>query len=303
MLASTPGGPAGPFYDACRSETWVSFHVSCLDSKRVSPKWVEERRKDWGESSPLFRARVLGEFPEESEGTLFSLSDLEAAIGRAVEPEDANRGGAGLDCAEYGPDWSVLTNWLRGSLEHLEVYKDGLDPVQLAVWAAFHLNRWGINRIAVDVGGVGSGTEGKLREPGFLTDRIHAGGSASDGRLFARRNIEMAWHFREGLQKGLVSFPKDLPYLDRLIAELSAFRYGYDASGRLVLLKDETKKLLGRSPDLGDSAVMGHAATSGNIGTSIEGVTLTANVELEGNPWGDIGETTWDVSGDEARYG
>lgn len=286
LLASTPGGPAGPFFDACRAETWRTFHVSCLDSARVSRTWIQERAAEWGEESPLFKARVLGEFPEEAEGTLFPLSDIEAAVGR--ELDDANpdhRARAGLDCAEFGSDWSVLTRWRGKTLTDLAAYKDGLDPVQVGVWASSHLLRWGIQKVAVDVGGVGSGTEGKLRELGFQTTRIHAGATARDPRLFARRNIEMAWRFREGLQKGEVSIAKNLPHLDRLLAELSAYRYGYDASGRLVLLKDEAKRMLGRSPDLADSAILGYSGerTAADV---CEGI-LTLNVdEMSGpSPW------------------
>ena len=84
VLASVPGGPAGPFYDAFRKGTWRTFHVSAADSERVSRSWVEERRQEWGEHSPLYKARVLGEFPEEAEGTVYPLDLLEAAVGRSL---------------------------------------------------------------------------------------------------------------------------------------------------------------------------------------------------------------------------
>ena len=114
----------------------------------------------------------------------------------------------------------------------------------------------------------------------------------------------MAWFLREGLQKGKVSFRRDLPYLDRLIAELSAFRYGYDASARLVLLKDKTKKLFGHSPDLRDSAVMGYAATS----WALKPYQLPPDYhlvveELQSPSQWAIGGSVWGGDEDAARFG
>lgn len=256
LLASVPGGPSGPFYDAFRKGSWKTFHVSSADSARVSDEWVEQRREEWGEHSPLFQARVLGNFPEEAEGTLFPLSLLEEAIGRVPEVERPVMS-TGLDCAEFGEDWSVLVRWASRVLDRLVVYKEGLDPVQLAIWAAGYLNQWGKPRVEVDATGVGSGTQAKLRELGHDAARVMAAASAVEPGLFARLNAEMAWKLREALQREDVGIAKNLPNLDRLLAELSAYRYGFDQTGRIRLLKDETKKMLGHSPDLADAAILG----------------------------------------------
>ncbi len=48
----------------------------------LSPTWVEERKRSWGEDSPLFVSKVRGEFPEEADDTLIQLSWIRAAQDR-----------------------------------------------------------------------------------------------------------------------------------------------------------------------------------------------------------------------------
>ncbi len=88
LVTSTPGAPSGLFYDihTRRRDQWSLHHISAADSSQVSTDWVAARQDDWGESSPLYQARVLGEFPEEAEGTLLPLSLLDAAQQLVVEP-------------------------------------------------------------------------------------------------------------------------------------------------------------------------------------------------------------------------
>jgi hypothetical protein len=56
---------------------------------------VQERRKTWGEDNPLFRARVLGEFPEQADDTLIKLSDIEAAANGELAAQDRPKGVSG----------------------------------------------------------------------------------------------------------------------------------------------------------------------------------------------------------------
>ncbi len=77
--------------------------ISALDSPNVqsgrvvipgltTARWVEERRQIWGADNPLYRARVLGEFPDQAEDTLIRLSDVEAAAGRHGAGRSAREG-------------------------------------------------------------------------------------------------------------------------------------------------------------------------------------------------------------------
>ena len=48
----------------------------------MTRRWVDEARLNWGEESPMYQVRVMGEFPSTSEDTLVSLKLIEAAVGK-----------------------------------------------------------------------------------------------------------------------------------------------------------------------------------------------------------------------------
>ena len=95
LLIGNPTTTSGVFRRAFHEERSI-YHcitISALESPNVTEKkvkypglttirWVDERREIWGEDNPLFRARVLGEFPDHTPDTLIRLSDVEAAVER-----------------------------------------------------------------------------------------------------------------------------------------------------------------------------------------------------------------------------
>ena len=64
-ISSTCGHPSGYFYEThtSRTDQWDTFHIPSWNSPRVSPEKIEVWRKEWGEDSPVFQARVAAEFP------------------------------------------------------------------------------------------------------------------------------------------------------------------------------------------------------------------------------------------------
>lgn len=260
FLASTPGGPSGPFYDIFRkgSRLWRTFHTSGVDSALVSDTWVEERAEEWGRASPLFISRVLGQFPEEDEGTLLKLSDLEAAVERA-EPALEDGVALGVDVARFGGDASAVCTWRGKCLVGVEL-KRGLDTMAVASWVASVMNRTGARAVGVDEIGIGSGAVDRLKQLGHAVTAINVGASARRSELFLNFRAEIAWSFREALERGEISLPND----ESLISELASLRYEYNARGKIKLEpKAETKKRVGRSPDSADAALLGWAVAHG----------------------------------------
>ena len=51
----------------------------------VDPPWAASRLEAWGKDSPVYASRVLGQFPRESEFTLISQVDADAAIEAYLE--------------------------------------------------------------------------------------------------------------------------------------------------------------------------------------------------------------------------
>jgi len=256
FLASVPGGPSGPFYDVFHkgSRLWETFHTSAEDSAQVSRAWVEERREEWGAGSPLYVSRVLGEFPEEEEGTLFRLSDLEAAVDRSLEAPEGAGLAFGVDVARFGGDRSALAVWRGPALLSLTT-QQGMDVMEVASWVASEINRQRPGTVRVDEIGIGAGVVDRLRQLGHRNvEAVSVSRSASKPELHANLRAEMFWKLREALEKGEVGLLGD----EKLLAELSAIRYSFTASGQIRLeKKEETKKRVGHSPDLADAVALG----------------------------------------------
>lgn len=163
LITSTPGPPSGVFHRVHTKarEDWRLHHVPSTDSTLVSAEWIEQRRREWGEGSPLYQARVLGEFPEEAEGTLFRLSDLEAAIGRELEQEDPGIT-LGVDPARFGPDKTAVAVWKGRKLVEV-MTRQGLDTMETAAWTASLINRMKPSRVRVDPIGIGAGVPVRWR--------------------------------------------------------------------------------------------------------------------------------------------
>lgn len=90
-ISSTCGSPLGYFYEThtSRTDQWDTFHIPSWKSPRVSPEKIERWRREWGEDSPIYLARVAAEFPEESMYSIVPMSHLL----RAVESDDDDEEG------------------------------------------------------------------------------------------------------------------------------------------------------------------------------------------------------------------
>jgi len=92
LMIGNPTQPQGPFYDAFHSARsgFRAFQISAFDTPNftsepdqptlISKDWVDSRREMWGESSDLYRSRVLAEFPSAGANQLFPLPLLEGTL-------------------------------------------------------------------------------------------------------------------------------------------------------------------------------------------------------------------------------
>jgi len=227
----------------------------CLPPSVVRRVRLAERAEEWGEGSPLFIARVRGDFPAEDEGVLLRLSDLEAAVKRELDTEDKDVV-FGVDPARFGADASALAVWRGNELLSVETQRQ-LDTMQVAAWIASAINRLKPKCVTVDEIGIGAGVLDRLRQlrHGIVTG-LNVGSRASRPDLYANKRAEVFWQSREALEKGDVKLPDH----EQLLAELSALRFEYSQSGQIKLeAKENTRKRVGRSPDLADATVLGFA--------------------------------------------
>ncbi len=132
----------------------------------ISPEWVASRYHRWHPTSPQYTARVLAQFPEESDRTLIPLRQIEAAVARTLEPVGDIE--LGVDPARYGSNESVIYK-RQGPVFRLHSAwgKAGAVETQGRITAAWR----GAGAASVSLGGVARGqvvrgsTEGEHHGP------------------------------------------------------------------------------------------------------------------------------------------
>ncbi len=269
LLIGNPTTVSGAFRRAFYEERHLyhTITISALDSPNVSSgktevaglitaRWVEERKEIWGEENPIYRARVLGEFPDQAEDTLISLTDIEAAAQRRPP---ALPDGAGpppvvlaVDVARFGSDRSVILTRRGSSVENVRTFRH-LDTMQLAGWVAAAIRDTGPELVAVDEIGVGAGVVDRLREQGFPVRGINVARRARQDGLFTNLRAEGYWQLRELFASGEIVMPND----NQLIGELAALRYSFDSQGRIQMESKDSMRQRGLpSPDKADALML-----------------------------------------------
>ena len=83
VIISNPTKNTGTFADSHLkpkvSKDWFKIHIRLEDTKRVSRAWVKRMQNKYGKTSPVVKIRCLGEFADDDENQLLSLSWIEEA--------------------------------------------------------------------------------------------------------------------------------------------------------------------------------------------------------------------------------
>lgn len=241
----------------------------------VSKQKIDERRIEYGETSPVYLSRIRGLSPDQASNALIRLEWLKAANLRyiAKRPSLGDRPrvtGQGVDAAnsEHG-DRACIVDFAQNVCVRIEAFQCP-DSNALGARIAHESRLTGLDprRIGVDAIGVGAGTVNKARELGVIVTAIYAGAKPvvtalrlPDGKViewgpdvnrFQNLRGQMYWQVREDLRLNRIDAPED----KELWEELTAFTFEDD--GKVVQLepKDDVKVRLGRSPDKADAFVM-----------------------------------------------
>ena len=267
LLIGNPTEPEGEFYKSFSSPLYNKIHISAFDTPNFTgelgrkvpglstPEWVESRKMEWGEDSPAYIARVLGEFPDVSSSTMIPLSWIMKATLLDLKPQEAPRT-MGVDVARFGDDSTIIARRSGNELDGYRMFNK-LDTEAIADevesdFASFP----GCELIAVDAVGVGAGVADKLRRRGLPAIDIESGERAYQTTRFNNKRTEMWFRLRELLRTNTLKLPDD----DKMIGELSSPRYSFDVSGRYVLeTKQEMKKRGLKSPNIADAVVYAFA--------------------------------------------
>ncbi len=258
VAIGNPTSPSGKFYDACKSPLWHKIEISSFDHPNiktgkiiipgaVTKEWIEERRKEWGEDSPLWQAKVLGQFPDEGDDTLIPLSWAEACVGLDLGTEGEKR--LGVDVARYGSDMTVFCIVLGKTVLPLEAVNKKDTNFTIGRVRVLN-NQYGFNHVGIDDTGVGGGVTDGLKEGQKNVTGINFGESAIENERFENRKAELFWVLREIIRDKQISLPDD----KELINQLCGIKYSYSRHGKIKIeSKDELKKRGLKSPDKADA--------------------------------------------------
>jgi phage terminase large subunit len=268
VMVGNPTRAEGYFYDAFTklSDRYWTRTVSCEDSTRVTPEYIEEMEERYGRDSSTFAIRVLGNFAETTEDTIISNSLVEAAVTRDVDLSETAPIVYGLDIARFGSDKSALCK--RQGNHVLEPIKSWAKLDTMALTGAVHAEYIKDQaegkapvEILCDSIGVGAGACDRMRELDMPAIDVNTGESASVSGQYKNLRAEL-WHkAKEWFEQLNCRIPRD----ERLMFELCSPRYTYESSGKIRMeTKSEMKKRIGHkgSPDFADSFVLTFAGTS-----------------------------------------
>ena len=290
LLIGNPTSMSGGFRRAFFEERSIyrNITISALDSPNLragsvvmpglaTPEWVEERKLIWGEGTNLYKSRVLGEFPDQGDDTLLSLSDLEAAVKPVVDAVSWRVGGEtvfaadrpnaeevilAVDVARFGTDRTVILRRRGNCVENIHVLRQQ-DTMEIAGRIVAAIREHRPAEVVVDEIGIGAGVVDRLRELGHRVRGVNVAESARDDRHFANLRAEGYWQLRDRFVSRRIIIPADRA----LIGELATLRYRFESSGRVrIEAKDEMRKRGLPSPDLADALMLAFLPRAGGLG-------------------------------------
>lgn len=287
VMCSNPTKTSGTFFESHHAKSreqlgpagFKTFQVSsastpnAVTGRRLIPglatkDYVDAMRGEWGEDSPFYKVRILGQFVKNEEGKPFSLELISASEARWLDTVGEGRLHIGVDPAgpgENGDESGFAVRRGRKVL-HLEARRaltedQHLDKV-LELLRAYRLPGDSLEMampiVAVDrEGPIGFGVYQRIKTHFELSRDLPAfvlGERASD-KAFRRPDIYD--NHRDELWGSLEAWIRDGGAIvtdAKLEKELEAIEWSSNVRNRLkATSKDDIRKTIGRSPDRADA--------------------------------------------------
>lgn len=260
LMAGNPTTLGGQLYRATTTERHL-WHLTEItadpdDPKRtprVSVEWAREQIEKWGRDNPWVLVNVFGRFPPSSLNSLLGPDDVAAAFSRKLVERDIAHASklVGVDVARYGDDRTVIfprqgraafaPKILRG--------KSTLEVADAVIYAANHFNESDDRADAVFIdatGGHGAGVIDICREAGLRVIEVNFSESATEEKFFNKRS-QIWWEMCHWVKSA------SLYNVPEMVRELTEPQFIYVKDQFRMEEKDQIKKRLGFSPDLGDA--------------------------------------------------
>lgn len=230
----------------------------------VSRWWVLDKYRRWGENNPRYVSRVLGEFPSQSDHSVFSLEWIEAAKREPTEHEieRAKQNGSyvqvGIDVAGAGDDETTCTARVNGMIIARGAWADADPRGKVAQWLhALRANSgYPFGVVVVDIDGIGYYFAKHLAEMSFPVLGFNAQRAPQDPSQFVNAKSEAYFRLREMYRDRYVSHAAGTVD-EETEAQLSSVQYRETGRGLIQIEpKDEARKRGVSSPDRAESEIL-----------------------------------------------
>lgn len=245
------------------SKRWNKLHWRSDQSTNVDPEYPIYMAEKYGIDSDVYRIRVLGDPPTESEDTLIPLAWAEQCIGNDLPREDADPIYLSVDVARKGKDKSVIMPRQGYIIDPWEEFQGMLSDDLIGKIRQKHSDL-GAEGIALDEIGIGGPIvdilSGTFRVPNVIG--VNVSSSSSDSTKYHRLRDELWWKVRRNCERGRYSFPdilipggfgKNVVMGQVLAEELSSIKYSHNGSILKVESKDDMKARGKISPNIADA--------------------------------------------------
>jgi len=231
---------------------------------------------------PIASARLLGRWPDTSMNSIFSEYVIENAVYNIVPALTDDVLTIGVDVARFGSDFSSFC--VRHGNRVLELFEvNGLSTVEVAARVVqltlkysdkFEVPHKTID-VAIDAIGIGAGVFDTLQDAGYNCHEINVSERAYNQELYANLRTELWFETYKLFHEGNINIGRVDSYTrNELTKQLIAPLYKYDRyARRQVESKDDTKKRIGRSPDVADALMLAYAVNS----TVNTGITISTD--------------------------
>lgn len=220
----------------------------------VSVQWVEEKKFSWGEDSPRYKSKILGEFTTDGGSNLFTMETITRGQITELAPTTEELPRLGVDVARFGDDYSVAYLYHQGHLRQVGRWNKS-DSIVTAKKIRDLAWKHGCDQVRID--GVGMGGPVIDMVSHMSDNRYEVIGMIGNERspdIDKWANARAYWYdtMREKMYRERI----DLDPLDRdLEDELGDLEYFFTKRGGLQLEdKAEIRKRTGKSPDFSDAA-------------------------------------------------
>lgn len=279
ILIGNPTRNQGTFYDSHRTPSvakhYYPIHVDLSKTTRVSAAWVQQMKDKYGENSPVFQIRCLGDFADSDEKQLVPYEHIASAIERdEVDDGTIPSIRVTVDVSDGGLDESIITAVrMRESHKHIlsmtrHSFRAAESPILTAEAAERAFLAAGGNMrtddMVVDGLGVGAGTAGYLLKKGYRVV-VYKGGESSDiPDQWRNRRVQSYIGLAQALANGAVSFAEDYAgdkdIEDDMLAQVCAIQRN-NKTERIEDIEPKEAHIArtGKSPDIADGLAMIYA--------------------------------------------